>query len=162
MQYKSELYISVREHKDKDGKVTQAGQKLNIPVNLFEVDGGTNRKIDLGSPDEFSVGNEFEQARNYKNIIFYIPPTNDFVGVKLMELRSSGITYFDMIFAISTYSNGKLIKTHRFSAELAWLFRVPSVEGAPPLLKAWVRYHDAQLAYGQLDPKRGMIVHQHI
>ncbi len=163
MKYKAELYIITHEQKDNSGKIIRDVERLNIPVHSFEVEGGANRKINLTSADEISVSSEFEQARMNKNIIFYIPPTKDFLALKLIDLRKNGPESFDIDFVISVYSRGKLISTLRLSSDVAWFFRHPAPEGkTPPLLKAWVRFTQAQLLHGQLDPRRKKIVHRQI
>ena len=163
MQYKSELYIITHGQTDKDGKVVREVERIDIPVHSFEVDGGANRKINLNSADEISVASEFEQARSHQNIIFYIPPTKDFLALKLVDLRKNGPEQFDMTFVISIYSKGRLIKTLRVSTSRAWFFRPPEPQGGtPPLLKAWVRFHQVKLLHGQLDASRKKIVHKEI
>lgn len=161
MKYKAELYIITHEQTDQSGKVIREVERIDIPVNSFEVDGGANRKIDLTTVDEVSVSSEFEQARSLKNIIFYIPPTKDFLALKLIDLTKNGPERFAITFVISIYSNGQLIKALRISAEHAWFTKTPAPEGkTPPLLKAWVRFNIAQLLYGQLDPKLKKLVHK--
>jgi hypothetical protein len=162
MKYKAELYIITHELTDQNGKVIREVERIDIPVNSFEVDGGANRKINLASVDEVSVSSEFEQARSLKNIIFYIPPTKDFLALKLVDMTRHGIVeMFDITFVISIYSNGQLIKALRISSEWAWFVKTPAPEGkTPPLLKAWVHFNTAQLLYGQLDPKLKKLVHK--
>ncbi len=161
MKYKAELYIITHERTDNSGKVIREVERIDIPVNSFEVDGGANRKINLATVDEVSVSSEFEQARSLKNIIFYIPPTKDFLALKLIDLTRDGLEGFDITFAISMYSNGQLIKALRISSNFAFFIKPPAPEGkTPPLLKAWVRFNTAQLLYGQLDPKLKKLIHK--
>lgn len=162
MEYKSELYIISHARKDQDGKLIQEAEKLDIPVDSFEVDGGANRRINLKSTSEISVSSEFEQARVHKNIIFYIPPSKDFLALKLTDLRKDGPEWFNLVFVISIYSQGKLLKTLRISSLRAWFVRSPAPEGSPPLLKAIVRFQDAQLFHGQLDPSGKKIVQEQV
>jgi hypothetical protein len=162
MKYKAELYIITHQQTDKDGKIIRDVERINIPLHSFEVDGGANRKIELNSADEISVSSEFEQARVHKNIIFYVPPTKDFLAVKLVDIGRTP-EWFDITLVISIFSNGKLIKALRFSSGQAWFSRTPAPEGkTPPLLKGIVRFHESQLLHGQFDPKLKKFVHRAI
>jgi hypothetical protein len=142
----------------------QPTERLDAPVHSFEVDGGANRKILASSPNLISISSEFEQARNYQNIIFYIPPTKDFLAVKIAELGST-IKHFDLTFIVSTYSGKTMIQTLRLQCRGAWFLRKPIPIGStPPLLKAEARFHarDVQLLHGEFDSKRKKIVHKEI
>ena len=163
MKYKSQLYIITHGTHDSAGNLIGDPERLDIPVHSFEVDGGANRKINLSSTNEIAISSEFEQARINKNITFYIPPTKDFLALKLIDLRKNGPETFDITFVISMYSKGKVIQTLRISTDVAWFLRLPAPEGGtPPLLKAMVRFHSVQLLHGQYDPKRKKLVHTQI
>ena len=154
VKYKYQLFIIPSEQKDSSGKIIRPSERINIPVDFFEVDGGADRKIDVTSGDEISIGLEFEQARIYKNLIFYIPPTKDFLAVKLIDLRKSGPEQFSITFAIGIYTDGALSRSLVFSSESAWLFGHPQLSGGKsPLLKMAVRFSNLQLVYGHFDPK---------
>jgi hypothetical protein len=162
MKYKAELYIITHQQVDKNGNATGETERINIPIHAFEVEGGANRKIVLASMDEISVTSEFEQARAYKNLIFYVPPTKDFLAVRLMEIGKE-LMHFDITFVISVFSHGKLIKALRFSPDGAWFSKTPTIEGgSPKLLKAWVRFHELQLLHGQYDSRLKKFVHRTI
>src|SRR5690349_797385 len=95
--YRAELHIIPH-----DNGQDMPTEKLVFPIQAFEVDGGANRKINLGSreTDEISVASEFEQARANKNLVFYIAPTPDFRAIKLIQL---GHAFFDMNFTLDIY-----------------------------------------------------------
>lgn len=154
VKYKYQLFIITQEQKDKSGRIIRRSERINIPVDFFEVDGGADRKIDVTSGDEISIGLEFEQARIYKNIVFYIPPTKDFLAVKLIDLRKNGPEQFSITFAIGVYIDGALSRSLVFSSESAWLFGHPELsDGKSPLLKMRVRFNNLLLIYGHFDPK---------
>lgn len=161
--YEAELYIITRERVDAKGNPIGDVERINIPVHSFEVEGGANRKINLTSTDEMSISSEFEQARAHANFIFYVPPTKDFLAVKLMNLSTTNFQLFDFTFVVSAYSNGKMIKTLRIISEMASFREAPTPVGnTPPLLMVKVRLVKPDLMHGQYDPKRKIIVHQKI
>lgn len=154
VKYKYQLFIITQEQRDKSGKIIRQSERINIPVDFFEVDGGTDRKIEVASTDEINIGSEFEQARIYKNIIFYIPPTKDFLAVKLIDLRKKGVELFTITFAIGVYIDGALNRSLVFSSESAWIFGHPELSGEKSLLlKMRVRFNNLLLIYGHFDAK---------
>lgn len=162
VRYEFEMYIITREDPNDKNKPTE---RLNIPVHSFEVDGGAKGKLNLKEIDEISVSSEFEQARMFKNIIFYIPPTKDFLALKIIGLRSNTIAFFEVTFVVNIYSGRTRTQTLRLHCSPAWFVRVPTPVGnTPPLLKAEVHFHsgDAHLMHGKLDMKRKKIVHKEI
>ncbi|GEM_PF-6488106 len=56
-----------------------------VPVNFFSVKGGAKRIIDLSATDDISMVSEFEQARSFKNIIFYLAPGSSFEWLDFTE-----------------------------------------------------------------------------
>ena len=153
MKYKPELYIITKE---------DPIERINIPIRSFEVVGGANRTINFNSTDEISISSEFEQARTYKHIIFLIPPTQDFLAVKLINLNHN-FQFFDMTFAVSIYSGGKMIQSLRLSSEGAWFMTAPSPVGSsPPSLKAQVKFHEAHLLYGKFEGRYKKVVYKEI
>ena len=56
-----------------------------VPVNYFSVTGGAKRIIDLTTTDDISLVSEFEQARSFKNIIFYLAPGSNFEWLDFTE-----------------------------------------------------------------------------
>jgi hypothetical protein len=160
--YKSQLYIITKEQTDPKGNVISDGERIDIPVHSFEVEGGVNRKLSLGSTDDVTVTSEFEQSRGNNNIVFYIPPTNDFLAVKIIELQKKFV-FFEFDFIISEFSGKVNTQTLRLSSDFAWFFKEPVPEGGtPPLLKARVRFREAQILHGKLDSKQKKLVHKQI
>lgn len=166
MKYESELYILTTEFLNGSGTLVNAGkptEKIHIPVHSFEVEGGTNRKIDLKSTDDVSLSLEFEQARIYRNIIFYVPPTRDFLAVRLMELGITG-ELFDLTFVVSIYAQGRKLQTLRLSAESSLFRSKPMTVGGPPApsLMVKVRMPHPKLLHGRFDPRFKRIIHKEI
>jgi hypothetical protein len=159
MKYQAELYIITREDQSKDHNV----ERIDIPVHSFEVEGGANRKINLSAATEFSIASEFEQARTYTNFIFYIPPTKDFLALKLLGLSGKNFQLFEFTFVVSMYANGRKIQTLRITSEMA-SFREPPTPtgGKPPLLMAKVRLVRPELLHGHYEPKLKRIINQEI
>jgi hypothetical protein len=158
--YESELYIMTHQQLDKNGKPTGNGiDIITIPVHSFEVEGGANRKINLTSTSEGVVFSEFEQARNYKTLIFYVPPTRDFLGVKLMNLAGANWQPFDFCFTVNVYSNGKNTQSLTLSSRAASIRETPvPVGGTPALLMVKMRVVRPELTHGYLDPKTKQVV----
>jgi hypothetical protein len=99
------------------------------------------------------IFSEFEQARNFQTFIFYIPPTSDFLGVKLMNLATRTWHLFDIIFTVSVVTNGKRTQTLSLSSRSASLRETPVPVGTTPaLLRLKVRVKNPDLVYGQLNP----------
>ncbi|MEW6129657.1 MAG: hypothetical protein AB1757_21635 [Acidobacteriota bacterium] len=157
MKYVSDLHIIIREQQ----KIPV--ERWDIPVHSFEVEGGANRMINLKSTDEISISSEFEQARMHKNIIFYIPPTKDFLGVKLVGLRDNTLVLFELTFAISVYSGNRMTQMLRITSEFSSVRETPTpVGGTPPLLQTKIRLVRPQLFYGKFDTQRKKMVHKEI
>ncbi len=134
-----------------------------IPVRSFSVKGGTSRSINLDSTDEFSLGNEFEQARTYKNIAIFIPPTKDFTAVKLFTLRSSGIKFFTFFFEVDIHSNRVKTQTLILETDHAWLLNNPiPVGNKEALLMLEVRFNEIHLLHGKRNQKSREIVQEEI
>jgi len=153
--YESELYIVTQQQLDAKGKQTVKGTDIiTIPIHSFEVEGGANRKINLTSATEGVIFSEFEQARNFQTLIFYVPPTNDFLGVKLMNLAGANWQPFDFCFTVSVVSNGKRTQTLTLSSRAASIRENPVPVGSTPaLLMVKVRVVRPDLTHGHLDPK---------
>ncbi len=83
-----------------------------IPVAGFSVKGGAKRFIDLTSTDDISLVSEFEQARNFKNIVVYLPPTHNFEWLDLIEISIHHLPVYIVFFA-----QGKIGQTltHEFT-----------------------------------------------
>ena len=153
------LIISTRQQTDADGKAIPAFDIIRIPVHSFEVDGGANRKIDLSMVTEGILFSEFEQARSYKKLIFYIPPTKDFMGLKLMNLATKNWHIFDLLFGVTVYTDGKQTQILSLSSRNASLRETPVPVGkTTALLRLKVRVNKPDLSHGQFDPKTGKSV----
>jgi hypothetical protein len=158
MNYEGELRVIwvVEEGKDR------WFEKVTVPVASFEVDGGTQRTINLASTNDVAASTEFEQARTFKNITFFITPTKDFAAAKLIGLRSPEMKFFSVTFLVCTYHRGKKIQSLQLQIEKAWFTKVPTPVGdTPPLLKADVRFHETLFLHGHLNSK-GKFIHQAI
>src|SRR4051812_37213278 len=105
MKYKADLHIITHATTDNNGKETSSAERIDIPLDSFEVDGGANRKIKLSSSDDISISSELEQARSFKNIIFYIPPTKDFLALKLIDIGRN-FQFFSTTLVVSSYLKG--------------------------------------------------------
>jgi hypothetical protein len=62
-----------------------------VQVNYFSVKGGAKRIIDLTATDDISLVSEFEQARSFKNIIFYLSPGSNFEWLDFTEASIHGL-----------------------------------------------------------------------
>lgn len=157
IRYKSELEIILSGTIKVWGSSHDLEQRISIPVHSFEVTGGTNRKINLASADEISVAMEFEQARTLKNLVFYIPPTKDFVAVKLVELANQKGREFAFTFLVGVYSETKLLRAYNIEAESARFLETPNPIGdTPPLLMAKIGMNSPDLYYGKVE-KNGTV-----
>ena len=70
-----------------------------IPVSYFAVKGGAKRVIDLTATDDLGLVSEFEQARSFKNIALYIPPTSNFEWLDLTEISIHHLQFMMVFFA---------------------------------------------------------------
>ena len=164
MKYESELYILTKEYGyiNKVINADKPTERINIPVHSFEVDGGANRKINFTSTDEMTILSEFEQARAFTNFIFYVPPTMDFLAVRLMSLEKKE-EFFEIDFIVSVYSKGRKIQTLRLSSDEVFFRETPIyIGGTPTLLMIKVHLARPKLLYGHFDPRRRKIVHKQI
>ena len=95
-------------HKDIDSVLNASF----IPVSYFSVKGGAKRIIDLSATDDLSLVSEFEQARSFKNISLFLPPTKNFEWLDLTEIS---IHHLPVI--IYFFAQGKVGKTitHEFT-----------------------------------------------
>jgi hypothetical protein len=152
--FETELIITTHRQLDANGKEVPGLDIMFIPVHSFDVEGGANRKIDPASATEGIVFSEFEQARNYKTMIFYIPPTKDFLALKLMNLATRNWQLFDFIFSVKIFLDGKLSQLLSIVSRAASLRETPvPVGGTPALMRLKVRVKDPGLQHGQVDPK---------
>lgn len=158
IRYKSELEIILANTIKVWGSSHDLEQRISVPVHSFEVTGGTNRKINLASADEVNVALEFEQARTFKNLVFYIPPTNDFLSLKLVELANQQGREFAFYFFVAVYSGGKLTSGYSIETNSAYFLGTPAPIGStPPLLRAKLKINSPFLSYGKADKKNGEV-----
>ena len=156
--YKSELEIILGKTVKFWGSSHDLEQRISVPVHSFEVTGGTNRKINLASADEVNVALEFEQARTFKNLVFYIPPTKDFLALKLIELANQQGREFAFYFFVSVYSAGILTSAYSIETNSAYFLGTPApIGGTPPLLRAKIKINSPYLSYGKADKKSGAV-----
>ncbi len=168
MKYNAVVSITEKPINDLDGKPLKNQQLLDlskIPIRSFSVVGGASRSINLDSADEISIGNEFEQARTYKNITLFVPPDMDFTGVKLTTLKNSAsltsTKFFTLFFQVDIYSGGKRTHTIILETSHAWLKQEPILVGNN-LLMLEVRFNHAQLLHGKLNKASREFVHEEI
>ena len=147
----------------KNAKLNDKPEVFHVPVHSFEVDGGTERRIDLTSSDELTIGSEFEQARTYTNFVFYILPTKDFMAVRLMNIAQTNGKHFNLTFNVSVIADGKVIRKLNLESYAARFLEAPLyVAGEPPLLKARVRLQYIRLEHGQSNGQDNSITYKQI
>ena len=107
MNYKAKLSYFVQEGD------TEKFIALEIPAYAFEVEGGANRNILLGSTDDISITSELEQARTFKNLIVWVERAEKKFNWKafteLKEIADKETT-LNLLFAIERYSEGKMLE----------------------------------------------------
>lgn len=104
--------------------------KNMVKAKSFSVVGGASRTIDVDSAKDISITSEFEQARQYKNITVFMPPSptsEDMeVAVELTKCAmSKTILLFD--FHVSKYSGGRLIEELNLVDLNATITKPPSI-----------------------------------
>lgn len=121
-----------------------------IPVSFFGVKGGAKRIIDLTVSDDLSLVSEFEQARSFKNIALYLPPTSNFEWLDLTEISIHRLSFLMVFFA-----TGKIGETlmHEFtlSCKNAEITESPSKftdSGKGTVLKVSMALPETKLAHG--------------
>ena|SRR5688572_4634732 len=161
MKYDAVLSITPR---TKQGD-TASEEFKRIPIRAFSVEGGASRSINLSSADEISIASEFEQARTHKNITLFMPPANNFLGVKLAAMRTFGgnMDRFSVFFQVNTFSGGKRTQTLILETYDAWFVSPPTPVGdKEALLMLRVRFHGAQLLHSKLNKASREFVHEEI
>jgi hypothetical protein len=127
----------------------------SVAISSFSVVGGSRRTINLKATNDFSISSEFEQARQYKNITLFMPPTSGGddmkVAVELTEnagTKNPLILYFD----IEKYANGKRIEMFRIIDFGASIKKPPQIV-AEGLLMIEVSLGTPQIGYGESNSK---------
>src|SRR5215203_2405173 len=86
---------------------------LNLAVDSFEVNGGASRVVDLKTTDDISLASEFEQARAFKNITLYLPPTSDHMdrdaALALSDIAINKLKVHVMV-SVQRYANAKMLE----------------------------------------------------
>lgn len=134
-------------HKDIDSVLKGS----SVPVAAFSVKGGRIRIIDLASPDEINLAEEFLQARNFKNVTVFLSPTKGFEWLDLTEISIHRLPVFSVFFA-----QGKIGETltHEFtlSSASARIIEPPRKttvsEKRLTLLRVAISLSDAKLTHG--------------
>jgi hypothetical protein len=133
------------------GKREWTPEILGFGVDSFEVDGGADRKIEIGTAVDFNISSEFEQARAYKNIILYIKADSE--SHKLLELSKSGKKDFFMFFAVLVSSDeGHFIRKVEIQSSATNFAGTPIPVGKT--LKAKMTLNEIRLLVGVYDEKR--------
>lgn len=124
--------------------------RLDVPINSFEVIGGTVRRININSTDDISISSELEQARSYKNINLFLPPTKDSTDMEtalsLTDIALSDFNFGVMV-AIQRCANGKLLEGLTLIDRGAKLKNRPRIVGQH-LLKVELDIPSPKLFYG--------------
>ena len=155
--YGASLLIVI--HHPVNGKPDGRVETLRFPVRSFSVSGGADRRIDLTSTNESLIASEFEQARIYSNIIFFIQPSNDAPTNELINLSKSDKKNFTISFQVSVRDEAITLRMISLQSHATNFVETPvPVGGTPPLLKARFTLSSPDLAYGQRDEKLGHIV----
>jgi hypothetical protein len=133
-------------HKDIDSVLNASF----IPVTSFAVKGGAKRLIDLSATDDLSLVSEFEQARNFKNIALYLPPTSNFEWLDLTEISIHHLQFLMVFFA--TGKIGDTV-THEFvlSSKNAEITEAPgrfTNGGSGTVLKVSMALPETKLTHG--------------
>ena len=129
-----------------------ATEKFGISVQIFQVTGGAQRSIKLSSTDDISISSELEQARAFKNVVLFLPPTKDGSD---MEVALNLTNYFElkktllMSLVVERYSSGKMIEGLALLDGEATLLASPSVT-EKRLLKLNINLPAAKLFRGTI------------
>lgn len=151
MNYKAKLSYFV----ERDGKTKFV--HLEIPVYSFEVEGGANRSIVLGSTNDISITSELEQARAFKNIMLWIAPGKGFDARAVTELAEMAVKdmTLNLMFGIERYSDGKMLEGLALIDREAGVYAPQTVE---KLVAVDFLIPSAKLYYGKI---QGTSLHNH-
>lgn len=104
-----------------------ADQRVNInnlPVLSFQVKGGATRTVHLDSADSMEVAFELDEARDFKNIQFFIAASNGIAAAQLIEAAAFK-KRLDALFAIESMSGDKRLKGFVLRSKKAVITRQP-------------------------------------
>jgi hypothetical protein len=115
-------------------------------IRAFEVDGGAVRRINLDTPDEMDIGSEMEQAKTYKNIKFYLPPTR---GIEIAQLGKlfTEKTSLKILFEIMVFSGKTKTKSLALSDEAGIIVTQPTPVGEKTSVEVKVSIPNANLLH---------------
>lgn len=122
-----------------------------VPVSLIKVKGGAKRVVFLSSTDNIDLVSEIEQARSFKNISLYLPPTQNFEWLDLTE-----IAVHKLPVSINFFTYGSIGKTitHQFQliCENAEITATPNKDFDPTVKGMLLGVHfalpETRLIYG--------------
>lgn len=122
-------------------------EKFRVNAKSFSVVGGASRTINVDSAKDISITSEFEQARQYKNITVFMPPSptsEDMeVAVDLISCATNKtVLLFD--FHVSKYSGKILVEELNLVDTNATITKPPIMVG-DKLLMIEVSLPSAQL-----------------
>ncbi len=104
-------------------------------IRYFEVDGGASRTINLDKPEDMDIGSEMEQARTYKNIVVYLPPTKG-IEIALLSKHFVEKTGLKIALQISVSVGSTLIKRLELYENLTGkITSIPSPDSEKTLVK---------------------------
>lgn len=154
--YKAELFYVVVEGKE------DKSRREDIPVRFFQVDGGTNRFIQVGSTDDVNIAAELEQACTHKNIILYLPPTADGSDMET-ALELTGVALDNKLslwvgFTVDKHTGGRRTESFFLSGP-ATLKQRPFVVGTQ-MLKVELRLPSAKWYHGKADKNNNLSLKQ--
>ncbi|MEW6130411.1 MAG: hypothetical protein AB1757_25480 [Acidobacteriota bacterium] len=124
-----------------------------VAISSFSVVGGSKRTINLKATSDFSISTEFEQARQYKNITLFMPPTQGGDDMQVaLQLSENAAKNNLMILNlnIEKFTNGKRIAMFRLMDWGATLKKPPQIV-AEGLLMIEVSLGKAEIGYGEGD-----------
>lgn len=132
--------------------------KAGIDIYSFSVTGGANRKIDLNSTDEMNIGSEMEQAKNLKNINFFLLPSQGLVINDMGEYYSNK-TPISIDFVVSVYVGKVMTKSLELNSETSAITTHPWKTGSDkkPLIIVETSIPDAKLKYTSRKSKNNIV-----
>jgi hypothetical protein len=120
MNYKAWLQFGPTKEKDPGGGT--------CVISSFSVVGGASRSINLDSTDDISISSELEQARQYKNITLFMPPTKDHVDMQVamtLMFAAEAKSTLSIAFIIKKQVKGKSIEELMLGCHDATLISTP-------------------------------------
>jgi hypothetical protein len=129
---------------------------LDLTVDSFEVQGGASRVIDLKTTDDISLASEFEQARTFKNITLYLPPTSDHrdmeAALALTEIAINK-SKVNVMVSVQRFEKAKMLEGLALIDQEATLKKRPQTV-PPHLLMVEINLPAGQLYRGKIQGTR--------